>query len=129
MCRDPAVSHALLVRQSIQLDNYHKFFQLYRITPNLGNCILDLMIDNKRLLSLQKIVKSYKPNVPVEFVSNILNFDHEDEGKDFLLKAGCIIQDIHDVNALGITFVQLGINTKDSIVDTSVILDKDNLLL
>ena len=32
MSRDPAVSHALLVRQSIQLDNYHKFFQLYRIT-------------------------------------------------------------------------------------------------
>lgn len=87
------------------------------------------MIDNKRLMSLQKIVKSYKPNVPIEFVSNILNFDSEDEGKEFLLKAGCIIQDINEINSLGISFIQLGINTKDSIVDTSVILDKDKLLL
>ena len=31
-CRDEAVSHALHVRQALQLDNYHRFFKLYRDT-------------------------------------------------------------------------------------------------
>lgn len=127
--RDPAVAHALLVRQSIQLENYHKFFQLYRNTPNLGNYILDLMIDNRRLLSLQKIVRSYKPSVPVGFVSSLLNFDNEEEGKDFIVKAGCVIEEITEINTLGIALVQLEINTKDSVVDTSLVLNQEKLLL
>ena len=87
------------------------------------------MIDNKRLLSLQKIVRSYKPNVPVEFVSNILNFDSEDEGKDFMIKAGCKFENINEINSLGISMTQLGINTKDSVIDTTVNLQQDKLLL
>jgi hypothetical protein len=127
--RDPAVAHALLVRQSIQLENYHKFFQLYRNTPNLGNYILDLMIDNRRLLSLQKIVRSYKPSVPIGFVSAVLNFDTEEEGREFIIKAGCVLENITEINSLGIALNQLEINTKDSIVDTSLVLNQEKLLL
>jgi hypothetical protein len=127
--RDPAVAHALLVRQSIQLENYHKFFQLYRNTPNLGNYILDLMIDNRRLLSLQKIVRSYKPSVPIGFVSSVLNFDTEEEGREFVIKAGCVLENITEINSLGISLNQLEINTKDSVVDTSLVLNQEKLLL
>lgn len=123
------MAHALQVRQSVQLDNYHKFFRLYHGTPNLGNHILDLMTDNKRLLALQKVVRSYKPTVPVAFVSEMLNFDDEEEGREFLKKAGCILEETNEVNSLGISMTYLGINTKDSIVDTSVILHQDKLLL
>jgi hypothetical protein len=127
--RDPAVAHALLVRQAIQLENYHKFFQLYRNTPNLGNYVLDLMIDNRRLLSLQKIVRSYKPSVPIGFVSSVLNFDTEEEGREFIVKAGCVLENITEVNSLGIALIQLEINTKDSVVDTSLVLNQEKLLL
>jgi hypothetical protein len=127
--RDPAVAHALLVRQSIQLENYHKFFLLYRNTPNLGNYILDLMIDNRRLLSLQKIVRSYKPSVPIGFVSSVLNFDTEEEGREFIVKAGCVLENITEVNSLGIALIQSEINTKDSVVDTSLVLNQEKLLL
>lgn len=129
LVRDPAVAHALQVRQSVQLDNYHKFFRLYHDTPNLGNHILDLMTDNKRLLALQKVVRSYKPTVPVTFVTAMLNFDDEEEGIEFLKKAGCILEDAKEMNSLGISMTHLDINTKDSIVDTSVILHQDKLLL
>jgi SAC3/GANP family len=123
------VSHALSVRQSVQLENYHKFFQLCRVTPNLGNHILDLMTDNKRLLALQKVVRSYKPSIPASFVSSFLNFDSEEEGKAFMIKAGCVLEESTEVNCLGISMTQLGINTKDSVVDTSIILHQDKLLL
>ena len=99
------------------------------MTPNLGNHILDLMTENKRLLALQKVVRSYKPSVPASFVSSFLNFDSEEEGTAFMIKAGCILEDSTEVNSLGISMTQLGINTKDSVVDTSLNLQQDKLLL
>ena len=65
---DPAVAHALQIRRAVQLDNYHQYFILRRSTPHLGNCILDLMIDARRLHALQRICRGYKPTVPVDFV-------------------------------------------------------------
>ena len=123
------MAHALLVRQSVQLDNYYKFFQLCRSVPNLGSHILDLMLENKRLMALQKIVRSYKPSVPVELVISILNFNSEEEGKDFVVKAGCVLVETTDINSLGISMLQLGINTKDSVVNTSLVSQQDKLIL
>ena len=65
---DHAVAHALQIRRAVQLDNYHQYFILRRSTPHLGNCILDLMIDARRLHALQRICRGYKPTVPVDFV-------------------------------------------------------------
>lgn len=87
------------------------------------------MIDNRRLLSLQKIVRSYKPSVPIGFVSAVLNFDTEEEGREFIIKAGCVLENITEINSLGIALNQLEINTKDSIVDTSLVLNQEKLLL
>ena len=80
-------------------------------------------------MALQKIVRSYKPTVPVELVISILNFDNEEKGKDFVVKAGCVLVQTTDMNSLGISMLQLGINTKDSVVNTSLILQQDKLLL
>ena len=87
------------------------------------------MLENKRLMALQKMVRSYKPSVPVELVISILNFNSEEVGKDFIIKAGCVLIETTDVNSLGISMLQLGINTKDSVVNTSLILQQDKLLL
>ena len=110
LCENPAIQHALKVRQAVRTDNYYAFFQLYKTTPNMGNCILDMMIDSFRLMTLQRICKSYKPTVEASFVATQLGFElthtpllspHAKKprfqketpsvGIEFLKKAGCIL--------------------------------------
>jgi hypothetical protein len=117
-----AVNHALKVRRAVQLNNYHQFFLLYKTTPNMGNYILDLMIDNFRLQALQKIVRAYKPSVPLDFAMSALGLeDTRDEGLELLKKAGCLV-------AAGPEGTQ-ELNTKDSVVDMAAFLTQEKLLL
>lgn len=53
-----AVRHALDVRSAIALGNYHRFFQLYLQTPNMGAYLIDMFIDRERLSALACICKS-----------------------------------------------------------------------
>ena len=55
---DPAVKHALDTRSALALGNYHRFFQLYLDTPNMGAYLMDMFIDRERLAALSKICKS-----------------------------------------------------------------------
>lgn len=72
---DPAVQHALAMHQAVYNDNYHRFFRLYGATPNMGSCIMDLMLDSMRIKALLRMNKGYKPNVDVHFVLKELAFD------------------------------------------------------
>jgi hypothetical protein len=120
--RHEAVSHALQVRQAVQLDNYHKFFQLYKKTPNMGAYILDLMLENYRAQSLQRICRAYKPEVGAEFVVDTLAFTEREEGYEFLRKVGCVL-------ARDAETKELIVNTKDSVVDVSALQTQAKLLL
>lgn len=119
--RNEAVAHALQIRQALQLDNYHRFFKLYRNTPNMGSYILDLMVDNWRVLALQKMCRGYKPDVGVDFVLEELAFPDRTLGLDFLRKVGCVVVGNEVGTALW--------NTKDSVVDLSALLSDSKLLL
>lgn len=121
-CSNEAVAHALQVRQALQLDNYHQFFRLYRTTPNMGAYILDLMLDNWRALSLQKICRAYKPEVGAQFVVDELAFTDREEGYAFLRKVGCVLTK-DEASKL------LMINTKDSVVDLAALQTQTKLLL
>lgn len=55
---DSAVQHALQTRSALALGNYHKFFQLYLDTPNLGAYLMDKFIVRERLDALARICKS-----------------------------------------------------------------------
>ncbi len=88
----------------------------------MGNYILDLMIDNFRLQALQKIVRAYKPSVPLDFAMSALGLeDTRDEGLELLKKAGCLV-------AAGPEGTQ-ELNTKDSVVDMAAFLTQEKLLL
>lgn len=50
--KDPAVKHALDVRSALALGNYHRFFQLYLDTPNMGAYLMDMFVDRERLSAL-----------------------------------------------------------------------------
>jgi SAC3 family protein LENG8/THP3 len=55
---DPAVKHALEVRSTLALGNYHRFFQLYLDTPNMGAYLMDMFVDRERLSALSCICKA-----------------------------------------------------------------------
>lgn len=84
----------------------------------MGNYILDLMIDNWRIQALQKICKVYKPDVPIEFIITLLAFENNNIGLEFLKKVGCIL-----INN------DMKLNTKDTIVDGSLLQSETKLLL
>lgn len=111
------------MRQALQLDNYHKFFKLYRDTPNMGAYILDLMLDNWRAMALQKMCRGYKPEgLAASFVVSELAFSEEAVGYDFMRKVGCVL------TADKTTGILMW-NTKDSTVDLSALLTQAKLLL
>ena len=56
---DIAVKHALDVRSSLALRNYHRFFQLYLGTPNMGAYLMDMFASRERLAALASICKAY----------------------------------------------------------------------
>lgn len=53
------IKHALNVRSSLALGNYHKFFQLYLDVPNMGAYLMDMFIKRERLAALAVMCKSY----------------------------------------------------------------------
>jgi hypothetical protein len=55
---DPAVKHALEVRSALALGNYHRFFQLYLDTPNMGAYLMDMFVERERLSALACICKA-----------------------------------------------------------------------
>ena len=122
--KNEAVSHALQIRESAQLDNYHQFFRLYKATPNMGTYILDKIVDTYRLHALTKMRRGYQPTLPMLFVLEELAFDTRKEdrqiGIDFLKKAGCKIKDENEENSEW--------NTKDSVISYDAVINDAKLL-
>jgi hypothetical protein len=82
--------HAMNIRRALLQENYHRFFVLHKTTPDLGNCILDLMAGPYRFKTLQRMFKAYKPSVEEDFVLQELGFEDKDSGVTFLESSGCL---------------------------------------
>jgi SAC3 family protein LENG8/THP3 len=119
--RHPAVIHALSVRQSIRRENFHRFFQLYKTTPNMGAYILDHMLDGLRLQVLFRMCKAYKPHIPTSWLVEELGFDDTIIGESFLIKAGCVLSEQEESGKI--------VLTAESVIDPSAVLTQDKLLL
>ena len=61
---DPAVQHALQVRQAWSLGNYHRLGRLSRAVPHLGRYIIEHFVGQARIRALQAIVKAYEAHTP-----------------------------------------------------------------
>jgi SAC3 family protein LENG8/THP3 len=59
------IKHALDVRSSLALGNYHRFFQLYLDTPNMGAYLMDMFVKRERLAALSNICRAYVPLFPL----------------------------------------------------------------
>jgi SAC3 family protein LENG8/THP3 len=52
------VTHALMVREAVAMNNYHRFFQLHSDAPNMAAYLMDPMVPTIRLRALRVICKA-----------------------------------------------------------------------
>ena len=78
---DPAVAHALEVRESVESDDYHAFFRLQRDAPNMSSTMMGLLIDRMRHNGMRNICKSFRPTVSISIISNLLGFQFQTENQ------------------------------------------------
>ncbi|KAG2774465.1 hypothetical protein Pcac1_g14803 [Phytophthora cactorum] len=84
---DPAIAHALAVRQAVAMNDYHRFFKLYVGAPNMAGYLMDVMVPAIRLSALRAMCKAYRPTLPVQYIRDELKLEGK-AGKAFIRQAG-----------------------------------------
>jgi len=56
--KEKPIKHALDVRSALALGNYHRFFQLFNDTPNMGAYLMDMFVTRERLAAICNISKA-----------------------------------------------------------------------
>jgi SAC3 family protein LENG8/THP3 len=129
---NPAISHALKVREAVAVGDYLAFFRLHNETPNLGTFLTNLLVPTMRLRALRRMAKAYRPSLELRvclehlgFISNYTATDIEDEdgptidalktGHEWLVSCGCVIN--------GQEFM-----TKDSVIHEPAATTKNSLI-
>ncbi|KAJ1954044.1 hypothetical protein EC988_002646, partial [Linderina pennispora] len=90
------VDHALRVRAAWASGNYHRFFELYRIAPNMGVFLMDHFADRERCAALRTMCKAYRPTIRVSFVTHELAFSSTRKCLKFLVEHNIPIIDTTD---------------------------------
>lgn len=94
----PWIKHALDVRSSLALGNYHRFFKLYLAAENMGSYLMDMFIERERLHALANISRAYVGlplsraladacrymTVALRFLTDELSFESDDACREFL---------------------------------------------
>jgi SAC3 family protein LENG8/THP3 len=96
------IKHALDVRSALALGNYHRFFQLYLDTPNMGAYLMDMFVVRERLAALCNMCKAYvspayhqragsdklcryKPDMRLRFITEELGFESDADAAQFII--------------------------------------------
>lgn len=87
----PAIEHALKVRECIALGNYLHFFRLHDLSPHLGDKLTSRIVPTMRLRGLRRMAKAYRPTLDIRVCTEHLGFDSVEEGKDWLVRCGCVL--------------------------------------
>ncbi|KAL2323874.1 hypothetical protein Fmac_022932 [Flemingia macrophylla] len=80
--KDEAVKHALAVRAAVTSGNYIAFFRLYKAAPNLNTCLMDLYVEKMRYKAVSCMCRSYRPTLPVSYISQVLGFSSDERETD-----------------------------------------------
>jgi len=95
--KDSAIVHALKVRVAVAEHDYHSFFRLQDVCPNLGAYLMDTLVPQVRSHGLRHMIHSYRPTIAAAFVLKEIGFsvdEADDEGgKTWLRNCGCKFSD------------------------------------
>ncbi|KAL1888830.1 hypothetical protein Sste5346_009308 [Sporothrix stenoceras] len=83
--KEEPIRHALQVRSALALGNYHRFFQLYLATPNMGAYLMDMFANRERLVAMCNICRAYKPDVRLRFITEELGFESDVDAAQFII--------------------------------------------
>ncbi|KAG7382473.1 hypothetical protein PHYPSEUDO_004806 [Phytophthora pseudosyringae] len=87
---DPAIAHALAVRQAVAMNDYHRFFKLYVGAPNMAGYLMDVMVPAIRLNALRAMCKAYRPTISVQCIRDELKLEGK-AGKAFIRQSGLVL--------------------------------------
>lgn len=99
---DPAVLHALRVREAVVHNNYTALFGLFLSVPNMGGYLMDQFIPKERRLALIATCKAYRPSIGILHLSLLLGFLEISGLLHFLRSVGVALQH-HDKDARALT--------------------------
>ncbi|KAJ3395362.1 hypothetical protein HDU92_006018 [Lobulomyces angularis] len=80
------IKHALLVRQSVTHNDYHKFFKLYQNAPDMSVYLLDFFVERQRIIAMKFITKAYKYTISIDFLVKELGFCRLEDNKKAFVK-------------------------------------------
>ncbi len=72
--KNPAIEHALKVREAVASSDYYSFFSLHNNCPNLGVFLTGLLVPTMRMRGLRRIAKAYRPSIELSVCLKYLGF-------------------------------------------------------
>jgi hypothetical protein len=85
------VEHALAVQEAVNVGSHARLFKLYRLAPNMGVYLMDLLVQRERLRAFKAMLRGYRPSLSLALLQSTLGFDGDDQGfKEWLKGLGVI---------------------------------------